>query len=49
MYYLTNTYKHAEFYYYKNLGITRRLLWISALGLDMNVFLMAVFLIFKLR
>lgn len=49
MYYLTNTYKHAEFYYYKNLGLTRRTLWISALGFDITLFLMAVMLILKLR
>jgi len=49
MYYLTNMYKHAEFYYYKNLGITRLTLWISAFGLDMVLFMLAVILILKFR
>jgi hypothetical protein len=33
-----NTYKKAEFFYYQNLGMSKRFLWICCIGIDLLIF-----------
>ncbi|MDY0142854.1 MAG: hypothetical protein RBR97_13270 [Bacteroidales bacterium] len=40
--YLTNVYKKNEIYYYKNLGISRRTLWIPILIFEFLFFLISI-------
>ena len=49
IFYLNNSYKHNEFYYYKNLGVSKKLLWISTLSFDFIFYLSLYFLTLKLR
>ena len=49
IYYLNNTYKHHEFYYYKNLGVSKKTLWISTLSFDFILFISMFFITLKLR
>ena len=46
-YYIRN-YKKKEFYYYLNLGLSRRLLWISTLSVDFCLYLVLILLVNKL-
>jgi len=38
MFYLVNSYKRSDFYFYKNLGLTKKTLWISTLSFDMVLY-----------
>jgi len=49
IFYLNNTYKRREFYYYKNLGVTKKLLWITTLSFDLILFLTLFFLTLNLK
>jgi len=49
IWYLTNMYKNHEFYYYKNLGLSKRLLWTSTLSIDMILYLTCFFLTLKFK
>lgn len=40
--YSINIYKKNEFYYYKNLGISKRILWIPILTFDFLFFLITI-------
>jgi type III secretory pathway component EscU len=44
-----NSYKYNEFYYYQNLGISKRVLWISTLLFDIILFVLLVIIIGLLR
>ena len=41
-YYFTDSYKSKEYYYYDNLGISKRTLWIPALAFDFTVFMVSM-------
>jgi hypothetical protein len=43
-YYFIRTYKSNEFFYYQNLGLSKLMLWIPAIGFELLYFL----LLFKL-
>lgn len=45
--YYINTYKRKEFYYYQNLGLSKKLLWTYTLGLDFLLFLIMSIIILK--
>lgn len=40
--YSINVYKRNEFYYYKNLGLSKRMLWLPILIFDFLLFLTAL-------
>jgi len=43
------SYKRKEFYYYQNLGISKKLLWISTIGVDIIVYLFLIYQTNRLR
>jgi hypothetical protein len=43
--YLMNGYKKNEFYYYKNLGVSKLTLWIPILTFDFLIFLIALIIL----
>lgn len=49
VYRFINKYKEAEFYYYRNLGMTKRTLWIATMLIDMTVYFFVLSLITPLR
>ena len=42
IYYFTDSYKRKEYYYYDNMGISKRTLWIPALAFDFTVFMVSM-------
>jgi hypothetical protein len=48
IYYYIHSYKNNEFYYYKNLGLTKKQLWISTLIFDFIIFLVLLTLAIKI-
>jgi hypothetical protein len=49
MIFYINSYKHDEFYYYKNLGTSRLQLWTSTLSFDLIMFVSLLILALELR
>lgn len=49
MVYFIHSYKRSEFYYYKNLGASKVLLWVSTLSFDFMMFLLVLILSLKMR
>jgi archaellum biogenesis protein FlaJ (TadC family) len=47
--YFINGYKRDEFYYYKNLGISKLFLWISTLSFDIVLFIVLFLITLKFR
>ena len=45
--YYIHSYKKDEFYYYKNLGLAKKHLWISTLSFDFILFLILLFFTLK--
>jgi hypothetical protein len=45
VWYFINSFKAKEFFYYQNLGVSKRLLWGSALSFDFNLFFFSIALI----
>lgn len=45
IYYFVDSYKEAEFYYYKNLGLTKQKLWIPILIFDFSIFLISAIIL----
>jgi len=45
--YVINSYKRNEFYYYRNLGLSKLKLWIPILSFDFVIFLISVIMIAK--
>jgi hypothetical protein len=43
--YAINVYKKSEFYYYKNLGLSKLTLWISVLTVDFLIFLISIIIL----
>lgn len=46
IFYFVDDYKHKEFYYYQNLGVSKRFLWIATYFLDTLLFLSANLIIY---
>jgi hypothetical protein len=42
IYRFIDTYKSKEFYYYRNLGISKRVLWIVSLSFDLALYLLLI-------
>lgn len=42
IFYINNTYKKDEYYYYKNLGVSKLMLWIPTLAFDLTLFLVTI-------
>ena len=42
IFYYTNSYKKNEYYYYKNLGVSKLMLWVPTLVFDITFFSIAV-------
>lgn len=49
IFYIMNTYKSNEIYYYKNLGLTKKVLWTSVLLIDLIFFIVLLIICLKLR
>ena len=49
IFYYINDYKRAEFYYFKNLGLTKRILWTSTIFFDMTLYIILIILTIKFR
>lgn len=49
IYYFINIYKKESFFYYKNLGLTKRQVWIPTLTFDMALFLLIISFILKIN
>ena len=47
--YAHSSYRRAEFYYYMNLGISKKQLWITAILVDLILFVLLFILTLKLR
>jgi hypothetical protein len=47
--YFINSFKNDEFYYYKNLGLSKLFLWISSLLFDFILFISLLALTLKIR
>jgi len=47
--YFINNYKRNEFYYYKNLGLSKKVLWISSLTFDFILFLTLIIITLLVR
>ncbi len=44
-----HNYKREGFYYYKNLGLTKRHLWISTFAFDFTLFILLILLTLRLQ
>jgi hypothetical protein len=44
-----SSYKRKEFYYYKNLGVSKLTLWVPTLSFDFILFLFLIILTAKIR
>ena len=49
LYRYINRYKQQEYYYYYNLGISKKLLWITTLSFDFILFIILLTQTYKLR
>lgn len=45
VWYFINTFKTKEFFYYQNLGVSKRLLWGSTLSFDFSLFFFSIIFI----
>ncbi len=48
-FYFISNYRHKEFYYYQNLGISRLVLWATTLILDVVLFIVLIIEIYKFK
>jgi len=42
LYYYIKEYKSKEFYFYKNLGVSKKILWSFAVSLDLVIYLILI-------
>lgn len=49
IFYYIHSIKKDNFYYYKNLGLTKKILWISSLSMDFIIFLILITITLKIR
>lgn len=47
--YYINNYKNKEFYYYQNLGLSKKILWSSTMTVDFLIYIFAVYLSFQIE
>ena len=47
--YYINNYKNKEFYYYQNLGLSKKLLWGSTMTIDFLLYIITIFLTLEYR
>ncbi|MEO6314942.1 MAG: hypothetical protein ABIU63_01515 [Chitinophagaceae bacterium] len=48
-YWFINNYKNKEYYYYQNLGISKRLCWVCTLSFDFALFIFLIILAYKFK
>jgi hypothetical protein len=46
-YIFINSYKKHEYYYYRNLGLSKSFLWLSSIALDISIFILLMFITSK--
>ncbi|MFY8023992.1 MAG: hypothetical protein ACOVNO_01520 [Sediminibacterium sp.] len=44
-----NDYRKKEYYFYYNLGMSKRQLWAATLGFDFSIFILAIILISNIK
>jgi len=49
VFYFIKSFKAREFYYYQNLGLSKRILWSTSMALDFFLFFFALILTYKIR
>ena len=49
IFYFVNDYRKKEYYFYYNLGIAKRQLWLITLGFDFSIFILAIILISNVK
>jgi len=49
IYYYMKEYKSKEFYFYKNLGVSKKALWIFAISIDMIIYFVVIFIALKIH
>jgi len=49
LFYFINSYKHKEYYYYQNLGVSKIRLWVTTLTFDFCLFIFLAVLAYKLK
>jgi hypothetical protein len=49
IYYIVNTYKKNELYYYKNIGLGKSVLWWGAVSIDLILYMLLLIISLKLR
>lgn len=49
IFYHFRSHKKAEFYYYKNIGISRSVLWFNAFTVDVGLFIFLISFVIKFR
>jgi len=42
IYYFINSYNRKAYYYYLNLGVSKTLLWVGSLGIDLALFIFLI-------
>jgi hypothetical protein len=42
IYFFVNEYKQKEYYYYHNLGLSKKQLWVATAGFDFGVFILSI-------
>jgi hypothetical protein len=47
--YYINNYKNKEFYYYQNLGLSKRTLWLSTMTADFALYILVIILTLEFR
>lgn len=49
IYFVINSSKSNEFYYYQNLGISKRMLWTATFSFDLIIFIFLIFITHHIR
>ncbi len=49
IFYFVNSYKQKELYYYQNLGVSKLILWISTMAIDIILFILLIIITLKIK
>jgi len=49
IYFFINKYKSKELYYFKNLGLSKKFLWISTISIDMLLFILSIIITYSIK
>jgi len=49
VYYFINLYQHKQLYYYRNLGLSKAVLWGFSFAIDLLIFILSLILIHQLK